>query len=307
VTTSVRVALRGPGGEPVDLWRTLASHGFHDLAPLALDERARTLTTTLRVPRGTPRRVTIEAGGAHAARVAIEGRPPSDAARDAIVAGVRRVLHLQHDLSGFYALAAGDPGLAWVTAGAGRMLRSPTVFEDVIKTLCTTNCSWSLTRTMVTALVTELGDPPAGVRDPRANAFPTPAALAAQDERFFRDVVRSGYRAPHFRAIAAAVEDGSLDLESLGDATRDEVPDDEVERRLLALPGIGPYAAAHVMMTIGRNSKLILDSWTRPTYKRLSGARRQPTDAQIERRFRRYGPEAGLAFWLYCTRDWVPE
>jgi N-glycosylase/DNA lyase len=239
--------------------------------------------------------------------VDIAGRPSSEAVRAAIVAQVRRVLHLQHDLSGFYALAADDPDLAWVTTGAGRMLRSPTVFEDVIKTLCTTNCSWSLTRTMVTALVTHLGDPPAGETDPRANAFPTPAALAAQDERFFRDVVRSGYRAPHFRAIARSVEDGSLDLESLGDATRDEIPDDEVERRLLALPGIGPYAAAHVMMTIGRNSKLILDSWTRPTFKRLSGSRRQPTDAQIERRFRRYGPEAGLAFWLYCTRDWVPD
>jgi 3-methyladenine DNA glycosylase/8-oxoguanine DNA glycosylase len=303
----VRVALCGPGGEPVDLWRTLASHGFHDLAPLALDEEARTLTTTLRVPRGAPRRVTVHASGARAAGLDIAGRPPSEAARAAIVAQVRRVLHLQHDLSGFYALAADDPDLAWVTTGAGRMLRSPTVFEDVIKTLCTTNCSWSLTRTMVTALVTRLGDPPAGETDPRANAFPTPSALATQDERFFRDVVRSGYRAPHFRAIARAVEDGSLDLESLGDATRDEIPDDEVERRLLALPGIGPYAAAHIMMTIGRNSKLILDSWTRPTYKRLSGSRRQPTDAQIERRFRRYGPEAGLAFWLYCTREWVPD
>jgi len=78
-----------------------------------------------------------------------------------------------------------------------------------------------------------------------------------------------------------------------------------VERELLALPGIGPYAAAHVMMTLGRNSRLILDSWTRPTYKRLSGARRQPTDTQIARRFRRYGPDAGLAFWLFVTRDWV--
>lgn len=307
MTTRVRVALRGPGGEPVDLWRTLASHGFHDLAPLALDEEARTLTTTLRVPRGAPRRVTIGASGAREARVDIGGRPPSEAARAVIVAQVRRVLHLQHDLSGFYALAADDRDLAWVTTGAGRMLRSPTVFEDVIKTLCTTNCSWSLTRTMVTALVVQLGDPPAGETDPRANAFPTPGALAAQDERFFRDVVRSGYRAAHFGAIARSVEDGSLDLESLGDATRDEIPDDEVERRLLALPGIGPYAAAHIMMTIGRNSKLILDSWTRPTYERLSGSRRRPTDAQIERRFRRYGAEAGLAFWLYCTRDWVPD
>jgi hypothetical protein len=29
------------------------------------------------------------------------------------------------------------------------------------------------------------------------------------------------------------------------------------------------------------------------------------SDAGIERRFRRYGPYAGLAFWLYLTRDWV--
>jgi len=218
---------------------------------------------------------------------------------------MRTVLHLDHDLSGFYAIAAEDPELAWTTTGAGRMLRSPTVFEDVIKTLCTTNCSWGLTRTMVQALVAHLGDAPVGASDPMANAFPTPAAMAAQDERFYRDVVRSGYRAPHFGKLAEAVASGDLDLEALGDASRDVVTDEEVERALLALPGIGPYAAAHVMMTLGRNSKLILDSWTRPTYTRLAGAKRQPTDAQIVRRFRRYGDEAGLAFWLFVTSDWV--
>jgi hypothetical protein len=35
--------------------------------------------------------------------------------------------------------------------------------------------------------------------------------------------------------------------------------------------------------------------------------RRSATDAAIERRFRRYGAYAGLAFWLFLTRDWVPE
>jgi 3-methyladenine DNA glycosylase/8-oxoguanine DNA glycosylase len=98
---------------------------------------------------------------------------------------------------------------------------------------------------------------------------------------------------------------GAIDLEALGAASRDEVPDEEVERQLLALPGIGPYAAAHVMMTIGRNSKLILDSWTRPKYRRVTNARRQPADAQIVKRFKRYGPEAGLAFWLVVTQDWA--
>jgi 3-methyladenine DNA glycosylase/8-oxoguanine DNA glycosylase len=69
-------------------------------------------------------------------------------------------------------------------------------------------------------------------------------------------------------------------------------------------PGVGPYAAAHVMMLVGRYSHLILDSWTRPTYARLNGGR-AVKDATIERRFRRYGRYAGLAFWLYLTRDWA--
>jgi hypothetical protein len=54
---------------------------------------------------------------------------------------------------------------------------------------------------------------------------------------------------------------------------------------------------------LGRYSRLILDSWTRPKYARVNG--RKAADRTIERRFRRYGDYAGLAFWLYLTRDWV--
>jgi len=59
------------------------------------------------------------------------------------------------------------------------------------------------------------------------------------------------------------------------------------------------------MMTLGRSSRLILDSWTRPKYARLIGRSRPVSDSTIERRFRRYGDDAGLAFWLFVTRDWV--
>jgi N-glycosylase/DNA lyase len=302
---TIDIRLRGPRGEPVDLWRTMVSHGFHDLAPAQIDEQERSLTLTLRVPRGRPRRVTIRPGRRGTARVDVTGPAPSATATASLARDVARVLHLDQDLAGFYEIAADDPALAWATAGAGRMLRSPTVWEDVVKTLCTTNCSWGLTVTMVNALVTNLGEAPVGARDPLANAFPTPSVMAAQDERFYRGVVRSGYRAPRFIELATLEATGALDLETLGSATRDEIPDEEVERQLLALPGIGPYGAAHIMMTLGRNSKLILDSWTRPKYRKSSGARRQPTDAQIIKRFRRYGPEAGLAFWLFVTEDWV--
>jgi 3-methyladenine DNA glycosylase/8-oxoguanine DNA glycosylase len=121
---------------------------------------------------------------------------------------------------------------------------------------------------------------------------------------FYTDVARAGYRGPYLRAIAASVADGTLDLEELDG--RSDVPDEEVAERLLALPGVGPYAAAHIMMLLGRYGRLILDSWTRPTYARIAG-RKTVKDTAIERRFRRYKDFAGLAFWLYLTRDWVPD
>jgi 3-methyladenine DNA glycosylase/8-oxoguanine DNA glycosylase len=305
----IDIRLRGPGGEPVDLWRTMNSHGFADLPPVLLDESSRTLDLTIRMQRGAPRRVRIGAGRGGFARVELLGDgAPTTSVLNQISRAATHVLRLDHDLSDFYAVAASDADLAWVVGGAGRMLRSPSVWEDVVKTVCTTNCSWSLTTTMVRALVTHLGTPAAGHADePLANTFPDAVTMAAQPERFYREVVRAGYRAPNFVRLANLVANGEVDLESLGTETRAGLPDDEVERRLLALPGVGPYAAAHIMMTLGRNSRPIFDSWTRPTYARLVGKRRIPTDAQIARRFRRFGPEAGLAFWLFVTRDWVVD
>ncbi|MBI3648110.1 MAG: Fe-S cluster assembly protein HesB [Actinobacteria bacterium] len=297
--------LRGAGGEPVDLFRTINSHGFADLAPMRLDEGERALEATVRVPGGKPRRVRIAAGGRGRAAVTVLGPAPGERVAAGVREAVHHVLRLDADLSGFYSKAADDPDLAWATAGAGRMLRSPTVFEDVVKTICTTNCSWALTVKMVNAMVSELGDPPVGAAgEPLARAFPTPEAMASRPESFYREVVRAGYRAPFFVTLSRAVASGELDLEALGRASPEEFPDAEMERRLLALAGVGPYAAAHIMMTLGRDSRLILDSWSRPKYARILG-RRSVKDSAIERRFRRYGDHAGLAFWLFVTRDWV--
>jgi N-glycosylase/DNA lyase len=306
--TSRELALVGAGGEPVDLVRTLNSHGFVDLPPMRPDPDYRAVELTLRPRRGRPRRVRVEAGGPGSARVTVLGRAPSDAVTDDLVATVRHVLRLDADLSPFYATAAGDPDLAWVTSGAGRMVQSPTVFEDVVKTICTTNCAWSATVRMVNAIVANLGEPAAGAPadGPWARAFPTPAAMAEAGEAFYRDVARAGYRGVYLASLSRSVADGELDLERLSGASPDELPDDDLEALLLALPGVGPYAAAHVMMTLGRYHRPILDSWTRPTYARKIG-RARATDAAIVRRFRRYGPYAGLAFWLFLTRDWVGD
>jgi N-glycosylase/DNA lyase len=305
LTWSGELRLRGAGGEPVDFWRTVASHGVADLPPNRIDEAARTLEVTVRVPRGRPRIVRVEQGRKGYARVTVAGREPGKAAASAILERVAHILRLDEDLSGFYALVASDPELSWTSIGAGRLMRSATVFEDVVKTIATTNCAWSATERMVGALVLHLGEPAVGSDSvgPYGRAFPSPEAMAAADDDFYKDVVRAGYRSAYFRSLAASVAAGALDLEELAAVSRDELPDEEVEARLLALPGVGPYASAHMMMLLGRYSPLILDSWTRPKYAKVSG--RKASDAAIRRRFRRYREYAGLAFWLYLTRDWV--
>jgi N-glycosylase/DNA lyase len=289
------IPLRGPRGEPVDFLRTIISHGVAELPPNKVDLEAQTLETTLPVKGGARTlRIRSERAKLHIEMVA--GSFDSQ-----LTETIAHMFRLAEDLSPFYSLVGEDGDLAWCAAGAGRMLRAPTVFEDVVKTICTTNTSWSGTKKMTGALVDNLGvAAPSG-----RHAFPTAEAMADADEAFYRDVIRAGYRGPYLKTLATDVAEGVIDLEDLNDR---ELPDDEVVTRLLALPGVGPYAATHVMLTsLGRYSRLILDSWTRPTYRKLSGARRALKDATIERRFRRYGEWAGLAFWLYLTQDWVEE
>jgi len=303
------IPLAGAGGEPVDFLRTILSHGVADLPPFFVDARAPSLTVTLALGDAA-RTVVVAPAREGFASVSAQGPGPAPgaAARRAVVREVRHILRLDEDLSPFYIMARRDPALAWAAAGAGRMMRCQTAFEAAVKTVCTTNCAWSATQRMVNALVEHLGARAPGA--PRSGtagrAFPTPAAMACADDGFYRYIARAGYRGAYLRQLAESVAAGETDLEALDPAAPAALPDDEVERRLLALPGIGPYAAAHIMMMLGRHSRLVLDSWTRPKYARLVGRRTVP-DSAIRRRFRPYGPYAGLAFWLFLTRDWVEE
>ncbi|MGD8631945.1 MAG: hypothetical protein PVF85_00120 [Anaerolineales bacterium] len=300
--------LVGPTGEPIDLWRTLVSHGMASLPPMSLDEDARTMSMTLALEGKLPRMIRIRQGDPGSGVITVLGRAPGKDTKAQITAKVRRILRLDEDLSEFYELISDDPDLAWAAGGAGRMLQGGSVYEDAIKTICTTNCAWSATERMVGALCEYLGEPARGApkQGPNGKAFPTPEAMAAAGEAFYRDTARAGYRGSYLISIARDVHSGALDLEALGGADPDELSDDDLEERLLELPGVGPYAAAHIMFTMGRYSRLILDSWTRPKYASLIG-RESVKDKLIERRFRRYGRYAGLAFWLFLTRDWVDD
>jgi 3-methyladenine DNA glycosylase/8-oxoguanine DNA glycosylase len=284
------LSLRGAGGEPISFARTVHSHGCAALPPAEIVESPLIYRRPFRAGQRVIQIELRERKGKLVAETAatLQSRHVKE-----VEAGIARMFRFDYDLAAFYARAKGDPDLAWAARGAGRILASPTVFEDVVKTICTTNCAWSATIRMTRALA-ELG----------GGIFPEPALLAATPDSWYRDVARMGYRGPYVRAIATDVESGALDLESMLDARRYD--DDEVETQLLALPGIGPYGAAHVMQLLGRHRRLVLDSWTRPKYLKLAGKKRAK-DSTIRRAFARYGEYAGLAFWLYLTRDWLDD
>src|SRR5437762_7440625 len=121
------------------------------------------------------------------------------------------MLRLDDDLQPFYLAMSADPEFMWITSeGAGRLLRSPTVFEDLVKMICTTNCSWALTDKIVTALVNKLGR---AATDGR-KTFPDARAMAEKPASFFRDQIRAGYRAPYLAELAQRVASGALDVEA---------------------------------------------------------------------------------------------
>ena len=221
MSTRLTLPLTGPGGEPIDLWRTMNSHGFAELAPT----RARRRRTNARAHAAHATwQTTTCARSVRAGRTAPSSRS-SDRPRVLrvqldVVAGVRRVLRLDHDLSGFYAKAANDPDLAWAATGAGRMLQGPTVFEDVVKTVCTTNCAWSATR-------------PHGERDGRASRrrgdrrragrSPTrsrrPRSMAGTPRGVLsRRGPRRAIGAPYIRSLARSVADGDARPGGAGDS-----------------------------------------------------------------------------------------
>ena len=78
-------------------------------------------------------------------RVAAVARRSAPAARAPRRRGWRRMLQLDADLTGFpEAAEAVDPDLARDLAayGGGRLLAGPSLYEDVVKSICGTNTTW---------------------------------------------------------------------------------------------------------------------------------------------------------------------
>src|SRR5256884_7853874 len=180
--------------------RTVLSHGWCELLPFELDRAKWKLTRVLEIDRAKP--VTVAVSPRRGGMKIEVSRRVGQRAAQKIIRDVRHMFRFDDDLQEFYRVMMGDPEFAWIAEqGAGRLLRSPTVFEDLVKMICTTNCSWALTEKMVSGLVEHLGRESSNGH----RTFPTPEAMALMPVKFYVNEVRAGYRAEYLKELADRV------------------------------------------------------------------------------------------------------
>ena len=216
------------------------------------------------------------------------------AEREEILAKVRWMLKLDEDFAAFYALVAAHPHIGRVVAqGRGRLLRSPTLWEDVVKTIATTNVTWGNTKGMIQRMVDHLGTP--FPLNPTLHAFPTPAQVAASDPALFANSIRMGYRNAYVQTLAQAIVTGACDLEALKTAQRSAV---ETKKAVKAIKGVGDYAAHTLMMLLGHYSELPIDSELRSHVTRRYFAGDPRPDKEMAAIYESWGEWKYLAYWF---------
>ncbi len=277
--------------------RTVISHGWCELLPFQIDRENWVLTRTLDLRESKPVTLTITA-----TRRALHinaSRRLSQADTKKVIREVRHMLRLDDDIGAFYRLLATDNEFNWIpTQGAGRLLRSPSVFEDLVKMICTTNCSWALTEKMVTGLVETLGRESGNSH----RTFPSPEAMALMPVKFYVNEVRAGYRAEYLKELADRVASGALNVEAWLASPLSTV---DLIKEMRGVKGVGPYAAENLLKLLGRYDGLALDSWTRAKFFSVRNNGRKTSDKKIARYYSRFKEWRGLALWCDMTRDWL--
>jgi 3-methyladenine DNA glycosylase/8-oxoguanine DNA glycosylase len=272
---------------------TVRSHGWYQLAPNVWDSSAHSLTRPEQLASGKTVLLTIT-GIPQGLRATFAGRLNSADLND-LRARLTWMFALDADFSAFYEQADHEPRLRHCRAQArGRFLRSPTLFEDVVKMVFTTNIQWSGTIRLSQKLVDHFG---AAIEQDAAGrkTFPSAQTIARARESTLR-TLGLGYRAPYVLKLARGVVDGSIRLETL---THSIAPTDLVRKQLIALPGIGPYAAAALLALLGKHDYIPVDTEAVSAVGGYFYGGKKVSEREINAVFEQWGRHRALAYWFW--------
>ncbi|MBI4716513.1 MAG: hypothetical protein HY763_01800 [Planctomycetes bacterium] len=298
------VTLRGPSS--FSLKATALSHGWHECAPMGWCEGGRCLQLVERFD-GRAGRLTVRqaesTGDGSEIAVTIEGAEGDPDAAARVVADLRVTLGLDHDLSEFYELCAAHPALRVVPRiGAGRILRSASMTENILKALFATNVNWTQAVKMINRLC-QLGPVVPHFRN--LSAWPTPREILRAGRTYLVEVCRAGYRADSILRFCREVCDGRIDPEGWTALARDPaVSSDELLTLLRGIHGIGPSSAHYLLGFLGRHDRLSIDSATVAHVAATHTRGRRPTHREIERIYAPYGKWRNLVYWCESWLTW---
>lgn len=298
--------------------RDYCSYGYFLLWPNHWDVHTQVLSRALELPSG-PAMISVSQGEARSSRRERMGRPLTLRASRSLTKGdwaqaqcaLTRMLRLddsRESIAAFHTLDARwtKAPLGWkrehaaIARGRGRLMRSPSLFEDVIKTVTSCNVQWPSTVVMNRRLCEVVG---ARIADSGVitHAFPSPQALARTRVTTLRSRCRTGYRDARIVELATMFADGAIDERWLEDPA---TPDEEVFDALVEWPGVGPYAAANIMQLLGRYSRLPLDSESVRHGRAVLGMK--GLDRQIMKRIdRHFAPFGAHKFRSYWFELWA--
>lgn len=272
---------------------TVESHGWYQLPPFTYHRQHGVLSRVHQLADGRVVNLHVEQTGNTSREsfllVQTEGRVfVTDQAE--IDATVRHMLCLDWDMGAFYAYTRTLPDYAWVEErGAGRLLRAPTVWENLVKILLTTNTSWQQTVAMCRNLMA-LGDESAYGR-----AFPRAQQVAVLDVASLTAKVNAGYRGAYLHDLARRIVAKELNVE----AWAHPEPGD-LYPQIKALKGFGDYAAGSMLRLLGQHDNLSIDSVAREAFKSTYGW--EPTDKAIRAHYAQHGKWRGLIAWMDVIR-----
>jgi 3-methyladenine DNA glycosylase/8-oxoguanine DNA glycosylase len=266
--------------------RLVQSHGWRYLAPFEWDaenqllkrplylQDARTIKVALRCVL-TPRAARIEVRPLDVASIPV-------GERGGLRLQIRRMLCLDEDFDDFHAVCKTDPLLQFAHhEKCGGMLRSPTAFEDVVKTVCTTNCDWRNTKLMCEQLCVLGG-----------GNFPTPAQILAIKERTLKAKTALGYRTRSVREIALEVSQGRLPLDEWAAGGQFDL----AREKLKSIWGIGQYSVNHILILLGDYRHIPVDSEVLRYLRKTHFGSRNVTENQAVSPYSRFGNYRYLAF-----------
>jgi len=279
-----------------DLHRAVCSYGYFILAPNFWDVDKKVLHRPLRNPAG--RLVHTAIRQRKDGRLAVHCDREVDRNDHAFLkAQIARMFRFGEDYRGWRKIHPLAKKQRF-----DRMFRSPTLFEDMVKTITSCNVTWRNTIVMNKMMVQHVGH----------GGFPTPEQLADFGEQRLKDSCKVGYRADRIIRLARRVADGDLDLSWFEDPPPGTTSDDLFEK-FRGLHGIGPYAAGNLCHLVGRYDKLAIDTETyrhfclhynvkRPKGDDAKGLKR--LHAKIEKHYAQYAPYQFLAYWFELWEDY---